>query len=156
MQKMEENLDRFVNGEGLDGELILTDPALPFLPMSILQRGIYKPFYIGYRAAFQAIVEVLSRSGPSSLPTLQRIRIELADGANEGRYDLNAVQDFAMNGGSVTYALDFIIHQALWESPPPLGDGVFDKKWNEPLESPFVNSMVSLTHSGSLGVSIDS
>ncbi|KAJ3544318.1 hypothetical protein NM688_g5758 [Phlebia brevispora] len=142
-ESMRRNLLNFSDGIRLDGELVLTDPALPFLPIGILERGIYRPFYVGYRAAFQVVYDVLSRSsGSDMLPTVQRLRVELANGALDGRYDLGAVQFFAERGGSIRYALDYIIHRALWESPTPLGDGSFDAKWDDDVSSPFVTPMV--------------
>ena len=143
LEQMRSNLTQFVDGDRLDGELVLMDMPLLFLPMPLLDRGIYKAFYVGYIAAFQTILDVLSQEGSASLPTVERLRVGLADGALHGRYNLGAVQYFAECGGSVRYALDFIIHQALWESPTPLGDGSFDKKWDEPLSPPLVNVMVS-------------
>ena len=139
---MHSGLSKFANGQRLDGESVLTDRPLTFLPIPVLEKGIYKLFYIGYRAAFQAMIDILSQSGPESVPTVQRLRIEFANGARDGRYPLDAVQYFAESGGSVRYALDYVIHQALWESPTPLGDGSFDKLWDEPLSPPLTTPMV--------------
>lgn len=142
---MARNMTKFVDGERLDGEHVLSDPALPFLPIAILERGIHKPFYIGYRAAFRTIFDVLDKSPTGrtedGLPTVQRLRAEFASGALDGRYDLDAVQFFAERGGSVRYALDYVLHRALWESPTPLGDGSFEKSW-ESSGTPFGAALV--------------
>ena len=144
---MGRNLSKFIDGVRLNGELVLSDPALPFLPIAILERGIYKPFYKGYRAAFQTIFDVLNKEPTShtedGLPTVERLRVEFASGALDGRYDLDAVQYFAEQGGSIRYALDYVLHRALWESPTPLGDGSFDLKWDEPCSTPIATPMVS-------------
>lgn len=137
------NLANFTDGNRLEEEAMLSDPVLPFLPSPLTERGVYKPFYVGFRASFQAIADVLNQTGPDSVPTVQRLRLELADGARAGRYDLGGVEFFAERGGSAKYALEHVIHQALWESPTPLGDGSFDKKWDEPLQKPFALARVS-------------
>ena len=141
---MHAGLSKFAYGARLDGELVITDRPLTFLPIPVLEKGIYKLFYIGYRATFQAIIDILSLSGPESLPTVQRLRLELANGARDGRYPIEAVQYFAESGGSVRYALDYVVHQALWESPTPLGDGSFDKLWDESRSPPLTTPMVRI------------
>lgn len=127
-------LDDFVDQEPLDAEAAADDPYLAFLPPHIMQQGIYKLFYIAYRSAFHAIRTLLSIS--EAAPTASNLRTHLAEGAREGRYSYAAYEFFLERGGSVKYALDYVIHKALWTSPTPLGDGSFDHNWDSALPFP--------------------
>jgi hypothetical protein len=133
-------LDDFVEGEPLDGEAASEDPFLAFLPPQMVSQGILKPFYLGYRSAFHVIRKILSI--PDAAPTVAILRAELASGAREAQYNHVAVEHFVARGGSIEYALDYVVHQALWTSPVPLGDGSFDRKWDAIL--PFPDPRTSL------------
>ncbi|GJE99346.1 hypothetical protein PsYK624_156000 [Phanerochaete sordida] len=124
-------LDSFFDGQPLDSTTILEDTPLQFIPISILQFGVYKPFYVGYRSAFHAIRDLLG--DPSAVPTVPILRQELAQGARGGKYDRTSVEYFLERGGSIKYALDMTVHLAACLSRTPLGDGSFDVKWDEPL-----------------------
>ena len=140
-------LDSFVDGQPLDSTTILDDTPLQFIPFAILQHGVYKPFYIGYRSAFHAIREVLSDA--NAVPTVSILRQELAQGARGGKYDRTAVEYFLERGGSIKYALDMVIHLAACLSRTPLGDGTFDQKWDEPLSSQDPGASPAITSVGS-------
>jgi hypothetical protein len=127
-------LDIFVDGQPLDGETLLADTPLQFIPEAVLRGGIYKLFYVGYRFAFHVIRRLLN--DPEAVPTVQRLRQELAQGARTGKYDRTAVEYFLERGGSIKYALDMVVHLAACLSRSPLGDGSFDRKWDEMLPSP--------------------
>ena len=121
-------LGRFIDGQPLDNHTLLEDTTLQFIPISILQQGIYKPFYAGYRAAFHAIRRFLT--DPNAVPSVQRLRQELALGARTGVYESTPVEYFLERGGSVKYALDMVVHLAACLSTTHLGDGSFDRKWD--------------------------
>ena len=128
-------LDDFADNDGpMDAEAASEDPFLDFLPPQIVAQGVYKLFYLGYRAAFHLIRTMLSI--PEAAPTASTLRVEFVQGARDGRYSYTAVESFIGHGGSVKYALDYVIHQALWTSPMPLGDGSFDRKWDATLPYP--------------------
>lgn len=127
-------LDDFVEREPLNEEAISDDPFLPFLPATIVEQGVYKLFYLGYRAAFHVILDTLSIN--DAAPTISTLQTELMEGSRSGRYNYSAVALFLERGGNVKHALDYVIHQALWKSPTPLGDGSFDQKWDAQLPYP--------------------
>lgn len=131
---MNNRLDDFIDGQPLDEEAASEDPFLAFIPAHIVAQGVHKPFYQGYKAAFHVVRTMLGIS--EAVPTAGTLRIELAEGAREGRYNYGAVEHFIERGGSIRFALDYVIHQALWKSPTPLGDGSFDRKWDAPLPFP--------------------
>lgn len=124
-------LDKFTAGQPLDSTTLLEDTPLQFIPLPVLQLGVYKPFYIGYRCSFHAIRCVLSNT--ETVPTVQRLRQELALGARSGKYERTSVEYFLERGGSIKYALDMVVHLAACLSRTPFGDGSFDDKWDEAL-----------------------
>lgn len=132
-------LDDFVGSEPLNAEVVSDDPFLPFLPPELVQQGVCKTLYLGYRTAFHAIRAMLTVS--DTAPTANTLHMELAEGVRKGRYNHFAVERFLEKGGEVKHALDYAIHEALWTSPTPIGDGSFDQKWDAPL--PFPDSRLS-------------
>lgn len=122
-------LDNFQEGRPLDSTSLAEDTPLQFIPAHILAQGIYKPFYVGYRAAFHAVRVALSSA--EGVPTIPQLRLELSGGARSGRYDIEAVDYFLERGGSVKHALDMVIHLAACLSCTAHGDGSFDRKWDE-------------------------
>ncbi|KAI0092336.1 hypothetical protein BDY19DRAFT_991048 [Irpex rosettiformis] len=128
-------LDDFTdNDEPLDAEAASDDPFLSFIPPHIVAQGIRRQFYLGYRAAFHIIRTMIGI--PEATPTASKLRVDFVQGAHDGKYNYAAVEHFIERGGSVKYALDYVVHQALWTSPMPLGDGSFDQKWNATLPYP--------------------
>lgn len=128
-------LDDFADNDGpLCTEAASEDPFLAFLPPQIVAQGIHRLFYRGYRASFHLIRTMLSI--PEAAPTASTLRVQLVQGAQDGKYSYAAVENFIECGGSIKYALDYVIHQALWTSPMPLGDGSFDRKWDAALPYP--------------------
>lgn len=127
-------LDSFVEGQPLEGTVLLEDTTLQFIPVAALQQGMYKPFYVGYRCAFHAIRCFLADT--EAVPTVASLRQALALGARGGRYDSAAVEYFLERGGSVKYALDMVLHLAACLSRTPLGDGTFDARWDDALAAP--------------------
>lgn len=128
-------LDDFAdNDQPLDTEAAADDPFLAFMPSHIVAQGIRRQFYLGYRAAFQTIRTMLGI--PEATPTASTLRVEFVQGAHDGKYSYAAVEHFIERGGSIRYALDYVIHQALWKGPVPLGDGSFDRKWDAMLPYP--------------------
>ena len=122
-------LDNFIEGQPLESTALLEDTPLQFIPVAVLQQGLYKPFYIGYRSAFHAIRCFLTDL--EAVPTVASLRQALALGARGGRYDSTAVEYFLERGGSVKYALDMVLHLAACLSGTPLGDGSFDARWDD-------------------------
>ncbi len=120
--------DVFVGQQPLDCTSAREDRTLSFLPSTILEQGICEQFYVGYRAAFKTIYTLLGEV--ESLPTVQNIRLQLARNCADNQQERRAVKVFAERGGCVVYALDHVVHQALWKSPTPLGDGSFDQEWD--------------------------
>ncbi|KAI0697807.1 hypothetical protein BC835DRAFT_738615 [Cytidiella melzeri] len=78
-------LDDFVAKKPLDAEAASDDPFLSFLPRRIVARGIHREFYLGYRAAFHVVRDMLGI--PDAAPTTTSLRAELAQGAKEGSLD---------------------------------------------------------------------
>ena len=78
-------LDDFADNDGpMDAEAASEDPFLDFLPPQIVAQGVYKLFYLGYRAAFHLIRTMLSI--PEAAPTASTLRVEFVQGARDGKY----------------------------------------------------------------------
>ncbi|RPD65375.1 hypothetical protein L226DRAFT_480019 [Lentinus tigrinus ALCF2SS1-7] len=90
-------------------------PGIDYLPEDVQETRITKTFYGGYEAVVRAIADVLERPGLPGLPLPENVR------------SVQRLQMFDFvdrRGGKMEYALDYVVHGAMEQSP--LGDSTFD------------------------------
>ncbi|KAI0330692.1 hypothetical protein GY45DRAFT_733716 [Cubamyces sp. BRFM 1775] len=100
---------------GMGSESFTSDLAILRLPEDLREGRITKSFYLDYAAVVRAIASVLRRPGAAGLPTAANVESALrGQGAR-----------FFSQGGRVEYAVDYVLHCAMEQSP--YGDGTWDR-----------------------------